>query len=504
MGTLVRGKQIGIGADGIKAANVDTTEVPTLAANNVFTGNNTFTGTLDATGGGTISVSTPVSGTDAANKNYVDSVAQGLDWKQSVRASTGSDITLSGVQTIDGVAGVAGDRVLVKAQTDPTENGIYTMLSGSWTRTADADVDSEVTAGMAVFVEEGGLYGDSGWVLTTDNPISLGTDPLTFTQFSGAGSIIAGSGLSKTGNTLDVNVDNSTIEINSDTLRIKDLGVTTAKINAQAVTTGKIADQAVTFQQFIRGTTGYLFLAQGTGSDSAYIQMSGDASITNSGVLTISNLAVTTAKINNEAVTMAKLERSTSGNIIIAQGAGADPAYTAVSGDITLTNAGVATIANLAVTTAKLNNNAVTAAKIDTSAVGDGLTGGNGTALAVVAANDSINVSVSGVKAAVPTTANKIVAGVVTTADGDPATAGGDALAFTPGGDGYVEVTINGVGVTVGDGVMTAACYFSDDGGVTAKAFGDLAAGDLLYWVGSVAGYELDTSDTIEFFYSAY
>lgn len=131
-------------------------------------------------------LATPVSGTDAANKDYVDSVAQGLDVKASVRAATTANITLSGTQTIDGVSVIAGDRVLVKNQTAGEENGIYVVAAGAWSRSSDANTSSEVTSGMFTFVEEGTANGDEGWVLTTNNPITLGTTSLTFTQFSSA------------------------------------------------------------------------------------------------------------------------------------------------------------------------------------------------------------------------------------------------------------------------------------------------------------------------------
>jgi hypothetical protein len=502
VGTLIRGKQIGTGSNGIRAANVDTTELPTLAANNTFTGTNEFddtlnvTGTMNVTGGGTITVPTPVAGTDAANKTYVDSVAMGIDWKQSVHMASTANLTLSGLQTVDGVVGGSGSRILVKNQSTGSENGIYNMLSGSWTRASDANSNDNVNASMAVFVEEGSTNADTGWVLTTDNPIVVGTTALVFTQFTGAGSIVAGAGLTKTGSTLDVNVDNTTIEINSDTLRIKDLGVATAKLDNLAVTTGKIAAQAVDFTKFVRGTSGTLVIAQGAGADSQYVAMSGDALITNAGVITIEALAVTTGKINNLAVTTGKLAADAVDNSKLAD----DAVQTE-----NILNLAVTTgkIDNLAVTTGKLAATSVTAAKLGSDVAGNGLTGGNGSALVVLATNDSIVVSAGGVRAAVPVTTNKIITAVVTTADGDAATAGGDALASTPGGDGYVAVRINGIGVQVGDGNKTKSCYFSADGGTTARAFSAIVAGDRLYWNGSIAGYQLDTSDTIDFIYNA-
>jgi phage-related tail fiber protein len=146
----------------------------------------------------------PVNPQDAATKAYVDAAAQGLDVKASVRAATTANITLTAAQTIDGVTLIAGDRVLVKAQTAGQDNGIYVVAAGAWQRAADADVSAEVTAGLFTFVEEGTTAAGNGYVLTTANPITLGTTPLTFTQFSGAGAVIAGAGLTKTGNTLDV------------------------------------------------------------------------------------------------------------------------------------------------------------------------------------------------------------------------------------------------------------------------------------------------------------
>lgn len=165
-------------------------------------------------------LATPVADTDAANKGYVDSVAQGLDVKGSVRVATTANIALSGLLTVDGVTLVAGNRVLVKNQDLPEENGIYVVASGAWARSSDLSLAAQFP-GAFTFVEEGTLFANSGWVCATDAPVTVGTTPILFEQFSGAGQITAGNGLSKTGNTLDVNVDNTTIEIASDALRIK-------------------------------------------------------------------------------------------------------------------------------------------------------------------------------------------------------------------------------------------------------------------------------------------
>ena len=209
----------------------------------------TLSGALDLGGNKITSLGTPTQTTDAATKGYVDAVKQGLDIKDSVRVGTTANITLSGTQTIDAVVLVAGDRVLVKDQTAGQDNGIYAVAAGAWTRTTDADTSTKVTSGLFTFITEGTLNGDSGWVLTTNDPLTLGTTPLAFTQFSGTGSIVAGNGLSKTGNSLDVNVDNSTIEIVADTLQVKDLGITNAKL-ASGIAATKIGTGLVDNTEF--------------------------------------------------------------------------------------------------------------------------------------------------------------------------------------------------------------------------------------------------------------
>lgn len=149
----------------------------------------------------------PSGAQDAATKAYVDATASGLTVKGSVRVASTTNITIASPgATIDGVSMNSGDRVLLKDQSTGSQNGIYLWngAASAMTRTTDADTSVEFPSGVFVFVEEGTTNADSGWVLTTNNPITLGTTALTFAQFSGAGQITAGTGMTKSGNTLNV------------------------------------------------------------------------------------------------------------------------------------------------------------------------------------------------------------------------------------------------------------------------------------------------------------
>jgi hypothetical protein len=145
------------------------------------------------------SLGTPTADTDAANKGYVDSVAQGLDPKASVVAATTTNGTLATAfangQVVDGVTLATGNRILIKNQTDQTANGIYTVnASGAPTRSTDMDNGSEFP-GAFVFVEQGTVNADTGWTCTNNAPVTLGSTNITWTQFSGAGTYTANNGV---------------------------------------------------------------------------------------------------------------------------------------------------------------------------------------------------------------------------------------------------------------------------------------------------------------------
>ena len=169
-------------------------------------------------------------------KAYVDGVASGLDVKKSVRVASTANGTLASAfangQTVDGISLSTGNRILIKDQSTGSENGIYTVnSSGAPTRATDFDANSEATGGAFTFVEEGTANANLGFVLTNTGSITLGSTALTFSQFSGAGQITAGSALTKSANTLNVAVDDATIEINSDALRLKADGINDTHID---------------------------------------------------------------------------------------------------------------------------------------------------------------------------------------------------------------------------------------------------------------------------------
>ena len=177
---------------------------------------------------GNAKVATPTDAAHIATKGYVDSARQGLDVKASVRVATTAAINLAtdleAGDVIDGVTLVAGDRVLVKNQGTASENGIYVAVaSGAASRSSDANGTAdtgELTSGTFTFVEEGTVNFDSGFVISTDGTITVGTTGITWTQFSGAGSFEAGDGLSKSGTQVNVNVTSNRTAITADAIDI--------------------------------------------------------------------------------------------------------------------------------------------------------------------------------------------------------------------------------------------------------------------------------------------
>lgn len=180
------------------------------------------TGVIDVSATRITNLAEPSADSDAATKYYVDAARSGLDIKASVRVATTAEITLSNTQTIDNIPLSIDDRVLVKNQSNAINNGIYLVKSGSWVRAADMNDPGEVSGGTFVFVEEGSVNSDTGFVVTSNGSLTTGVDEIVWTLFSSSGTLIAGNGLSKNGYTLEVNVAaNGGIEISSDNLQLK-------------------------------------------------------------------------------------------------------------------------------------------------------------------------------------------------------------------------------------------------------------------------------------------
>ena len=280
--------------NGLTSVDVDNI---TIDGNTISSTNTNGNIVLDPNGTGVINVSsaritslgTPTQTTDAATKAYVDAQLQGLDVKNSVRVATTANGTLSSAfangQTVDGISLATGDRILLKDQSTGSENGIYTVnASGAPTRATDFDENSEVTGGTFFFVEEGTTNADNGFVMTNDGAVTVGTTALVFTQFSGAGSVIAGSALTKSGNTLNVGVDNSSIEVNSDALRVKASGITNAMLAGSIDLTAKVTGALPVGN----GGTGLTSIAKGSVlvANSANTLSALDGGGSNDGILT--------------------------------------------------------------------------------------------------------------------------------------------------------------------------------------------------------------------------
>ena len=196
----------------------------------------TMSGSLTFSAGTVTGLPDPVNASDAANKNYVDSSIAGLTWKNSTAVATTANGTLATAfaagQVVDGYTLVLGDRILIKNQTTGTENGIYVVTAGAPTRATDADTGAELNH-ATVFVEHGTAQAATAWTVNNATTPVVGTDVISFVQFNGASSVVAGVGLAKTGNTIDVNLGAGIVELPTDEVGI-DLYST---VNALRLTT---------------------------------------------------------------------------------------------------------------------------------------------------------------------------------------------------------------------------------------------------------------------------
>lgn len=259
----------------------------------------------------------PVSAQDAATKAYVDATAVGLDVKASVRVASVANLAgtynstggtsgrgqfTAALNAVDGVTLVIGNRILLKNQTVPAQNGIYTVsvvgtgVTGVWDRATDFDVDTEVTSGAFVFVEEG-TNAAQGYVLTTVNPITIGGASgtgLTFVQFSGAGTWIAGNGLTLSGTTFNVVGTAARISVAADSIDID-----AAYVGQSTITTlGTIATGSwnATTIPVAKGGTGMTTIAggrQGLAAVGRAIITAGTGIVPDASTLPMANSAAT-------------------------------------------------------------------------------------------------------------------------------------------------------------------------------------------------------------------
>jgi len=303
-------------------------------------------GTVDVNSSRITSVTDPTSDQDAATKAYVDSVANGLDVKESCSVATTANLSATynngagtltagsnGALSVDGVTVSVNDRILVKDQSSAVQNGIYKVTAtggGSaafvLTRSPDADTASELTGGTFFFVEAGTANADNGYVATHNGTPTFGSTNITFAQFSGAGQISAGDALTKTGNQIDVAVDDSSIEVSSDALRVKASGITndmlagsiaTAKL-AGSITNAKLSNSTITFSDDASTISnidlgGTLKITGGEGMDATIsgttLTIAGElATTSNKGVASFSSDNFT---VSSGAVTVTSLDGGT-------------------------------------------------------------------------------------------------------------------------------------------------------------------------------------------------
>jgi hypothetical protein len=293
------------------------------------------TGVIDVSTSKIINVANPTSPKDAANKEYVDEVAQGLRILPSAQAFSASNLSAtydnanSGIgatltstsngafPTIDDVNISLGDNIVINGQTNKAHNGSYVLttvgdVGTPWVLTRCQFCDEpEEFAGSFEFVTQGTIYGNTGWVITvTAQPVVVGTTEITWVQFSGAGTFTAGDGLDLTGTEFSVNVDDSSIEINADILRVKALGITNDML-AGSIANNKLVNSTITFaaetgtaDPVALGET--ITIAAGEGIDTAVsnntITISGeDATSSNKG---IASFDATDFTVTSGAVTL--------------------------------------------------------------------------------------------------------------------------------------------------------------------------------------------------------
>lgn len=246
-----------------------------------------LTGNLDLGGNRITNAAPSVGATDLVTRAELDAKGEGLKVHEAAVVTSTSDIDLltGGLLTIDGIPLSAGDRVLVKDQTNASENGIYIVQVGGWDRSLDANDTGELRGGSHIYVSEGTSFAGTAYVVTNVAEPVIGTDDISWTQHSGAGQLDAGNGLKKDGNLLEVNTSDG-LEIVADNVKIK-LDGTTLQLGADGI---KLKDL----------NNGSILIGNASNEATAQV-ISGDATISNDGTLTISSEAIDNSNISNAA-----------------------------------------------------------------------------------------------------------------------------------------------------------------------------------------------------------
>ena len=272
---------------------------------------------------GTLQAGNPSNASDVANKSYVDGlVGAGIFWKEPARVASTANVNLSSAPAaIDGVTLSMNDRVLIKDQSSGSQNGVYEYKGSgnAMTRSSDADAASELDS-MAIFISQGATNADAAFVQTAD-VVNLGSDTVTYVQFTGLGQITAGTALSKTGNQLNVQVDSSSVEVNgSDQLQVKALGITDAMI-AGNISASKLAGSIpdskldnITTANKVQGSSVQLNASGAISNDSGLKVGVDDSTVEiNSNALRIKDLGVSAAKLAG-SIPDSKLDNITTAN----------------------------------------------------------------------------------------------------------------------------------------------------------------------------------------------
>lgn len=472
----------------------------------------TMSGTLTFSSGTVTGLATPSAATDAATKAYVDSLSQGLDPKGSVRAATTAAGTLASSfangSVIDGVTLVTGDRILVKNQAAPAENGIYTVnAAGAPTRAVDMDAWTEVP-GAFVFIEEGTSLADTGWVCSSNQGGTLNTTAITFVQFSGAGTYTAGTGLTLSGTQFSLTTPvtatnggtglsaygtgNQLLGMNSGataleyktvtqgtgitvanaagSITITNAGVTSAVAGTGIGVSGATGAVTITNNGVtgITGTANQITASASTGS----VTLSLPASVTTTN-LTLSGLTANSFLYSGTAGLLTTTAAPTNGQLLIGSTGAAPVAAALTQGSgITVTNgAGSITIANAGVTSITGTANQITAS---------GSTGG-------VTLSLPSNITVTGATLSGLTANSFIYSGAGGALSSTAAPTNGQILIGSTGAAPVAATLTQGAGITITNGAGT----------VTIASSGVTSVGLSLPSIFSVTGSPVTTTGTL-------